>query len=229
MMPQGVIGPIQHLSARKGARQSSTTRRSMRQPDPALSRRWTAWILVALLLSVTQSACSLTYKNSNTPRTPIEQLLLSQSLERSLTDAIPPVLPGQAVVVEVGSLSADQAFAGSLIERWLVREGLWLPKDGKEALLVRVTLHAFGTDQAETFFGIPAIQSSLIPMSLPELAFYKAIRQRGYARLSMDILDKKTGQFLRSTPLYEGDTYFNQYTVLLLLGFRSTDLLPPPL
>jgi hypothetical protein len=203
----------------------------MSPPDPVPSRRWVGWVLIGLLLSLTLSACSLAYKNSNTSRTPVEQLLLSQSLERSLTDAIPPTPPGQTVVVEVGSLSADEKFAGSLIERWLVREGLLLPKDkdGKEALLVRVTLLAFGTEQEETFFGIPAIQSSLIPVSLPELAFYKAVRQRGYARLSMDILDKKTGQFLRSTPLYEGDTHFNQYTVLLLFSFRSTDLLPPPL
>ena len=35
-------------------------------------------------------------------------------------------------MVETVGLTADQAFVTAFIEKWLIREGLNLPKDGKE-------------------------------------------------------------------------------------------------
>jgi hypothetical protein len=114
------------------------------------------------------------------------------------------------------------------IEKWLSQEGLNLPKDGKESLIARVTLDAFGTLQDLTFVGIPQISGGLIPIAVPELALYKAQRQRGLVRLSIDFIEKKTGRLIRSTPLYEGDAFYNQYTVFFAFNYRDTDLLPPP-
>jgi hypothetical protein len=130
--------------------------------------------------------------------------------------------------VETVGLTADQAFVTALIEKWLSHVGLNLPKDGKESLVARVTLEAFGTLQDLTFFGVPPISSGLIPIAVPELAFYKAARQQGLARFSIDFIDKKTGQLIRSTPIYEGDAFFNQFTIFLAFNYRETDLLPPP-
>jgi len=187
-----------------------------------------ALFLIVVLWSLILAGCSSVYETTKTARSPNEQLLLAQSLERGLIDAVLPIQPGQSVAVETVGLTADQAFVTARIEKWLSQEGLNLPKDGKESLIARVTLDAFGTLQDLTFVGIPQISGGLIPIAIPELAFYKAQRQRGLARLSIDFIEKKTGRLIRSTPLYEGDAFYNQYTVLFAINYRDTDLLPPP-
>jgi len=187
-----------------------------------------ALFLIVALWSLVLAGCSSVYETTKTARSPNEQLLLAQSLERGLIDAVLPIQPGQSVAVETVGLTADQAFVTARIEKWLSQEGLNLPKDGKESLIARVTLDAFGTLQDLTFVGIPQISGGLIPIAVPELALYKAQRQRGLVRLSIDFIEKKTGRLIRSTPLYEGDAFYNQYTVFFAFNYRDTDLLPPP-
>ena len=186
------------------------------------------WFLMMVLSSLILSGCASTYETTNTARSPTEQLLLTQSLQRGLIDAVLPIPPGQSVAVETVGLTTDHVFVTALIERWLSREGLNLPKDGKESLIARVTLDAFGTLEDLTFFGIPQISGGFFPIAVPELVFYKARRQTGLARFSIDFIDKKTGRLIRSTPLYEGDAFYNQFTLLLAVNFLDTDLLPPP-
>jgi hypothetical protein len=183
--------------------------------------------MAAMGLGVVLTGCTLSYESTKTPRAPSEQLLLAQSLRRSLVDAVLPLRPGQTIAVETVGLTADQAFVNGLIEKWLSRGGLLLPKDGKETLLAKVTLDAFGTLQDQTFFGVPPIGGGFIPLSLPELAFYKAVRQRGHTRLSIDFIEKATGRVVSSTPLHEGTAYYNQYTFLFAFSRTLSDLLPP--
>ena len=206
--------------------QSST----FRYPERDTINPWNgcAWFLTLSMWGLILSGCSSTYETTKTARSPTEQLLLTQSLKRGLIDAVLPIPPGQSVAVETVGLTGDQAFVTALIEKWLSREGLNLPKDGKESLIARVTLDAFGTLQDITFFGIPQISGGLLPIAVPELAFYKAQRQRGLARFSIDFIKKKTGRLIRSTPLYEGDAFYHQFTMLFAINYRDTDLLPPP-
>ena len=185
-----------------------------------------ASFFTVLLCVLNLSGCSPTYESTKTPRTPTEQLLLTQSLQRTLIEAEVPISPGQTVAVETVGLTADQAFVTAFIEKWLAREGLDLPKDGKEALMARVTLDAFGTLQDSTFVGIPQITT--LVLAIPEIAFYKVQKQLGMTRLSIDFIEKQTGRLIRSTPIYEGDAYFNKYTVFVFVNFSDTDLLPPP-
>jgi len=186
---------------------------------------------LGVLLVFSLWGCSRTYETTKSPRSPVEQLLLTQSLQRGLIDAVPPVHPGQSIGIEaVGlfGLTADQAVVVSQVERWLARDGFLVPKDGKETLVARVAIEAFGTLQDGSFFGIPPISGGIIPISLPELAFYKADRQRGHARFSIDFIDRKTGRFVQSTSVHEGDAFYNSYTFLFLFNVSTTDLLPPP-
>jgi hypothetical protein len=184
------------------------------------------WLFAVLLCVVSLSGCSPMYEATKTPRTPTEQLLLTQSLQRTLIEAEVPFSPGQTVAVETVGLTADQAFVTAFIEKWLAREGLNLPKDGKESLMARVTLDAFGTLQDSTFIGIPQITT--LVLAIPEIAFYKVQKQLGMTRLSIDFIEKQTGRLIRSTPIFEGDAYYNKYTVFVFVNFSDTDLLPPP-
>ena len=75
---------------------------------------------------------------------------------------------------------------------------------------------------------MPAARSEIIPIAVPELALYKGQYQTGYAQFYMDISELPSGAFVRSTPTFLGETYYNDYTLLLLFSFRMTDLKYPP-
>jgi hypothetical protein len=194
-------------------------------------RQSLAIALMSAVLCAALAGCALNYDTTKSPRSPIEQLLLTQALQRGLIDAVPPVRPGQSVAIEaVGlfGLAADQTLVINQVERWLSREGFTVPKDGKETLVARVAIEAFGTLQDQAFFGLPPIGGGIIPISLPELAIYKAARQWGFARFAIDFVERQTGKLLRYTPVHEGDARYDQYTYFFAFNVTVTDLTPPP-
>jgi len=101
-------------------------------------------------------------------------------------------------------------------------------RDMETPYLVRVMAESFGTMQGVTFFGMPPVQSVLIPFALPELTLYKQQNQSGYARLHLDIYDNRTGEFLGSSATLVGRTFYNQYTLLFFLTWNRTDIDAPP-
>jgi hypothetical protein len=187
-----------------------------------------AHLCIVLAFSLALSAgCSATRESTKTARNTVEQLLITQSMERGLDIAakLPP--PNGTVVVESAGLTDDNKFAREIVVEWLRQQG-WhiITKDG--AYLIHLRIYALGTDQAQSFIGIPATQGTLIPISIPELALYKASRQHGYARFGFTLEETSSGRLITSTPVLEGDVYFNQYTVFFAFSFHRTDLAPPP-
>ena len=95
-------------------------------------------------------------------------------------------------------------------------------------LLIRVMVLAIGTDQGQTFFGMPPVQSVLVPVSLPALTLYESQRQIAYVRYFVQVYEARTGRLLFFTPWYQGSAYYNQYTVFFFINFRGTDLIEAP-
>lgn len=95
-------------------------------------------------------------------------------------------------------------------------------------LSIRVMVLALGTDQGQSFFGMPAIQSSVIPFSTPALTLYEAQRQIAYVRYRLQIYDARTRQWYVGEQWYDGSAYYNQYTVLFFFNFRGTDMADVP-
>ena len=138
----------------------------------------------------------------------------------STQPADPPVIRHEA---------SDLPVVQSKIEARLGEFGLPLRTRREEArYLLRVVMEALGTEQGETFFGMPPVQSVLIPFALPQITVFEAQRQQAYARFTVDIFDARTGQLIRSTPWYEGAAYYNQYTVLFFISFKGSDLVATP-
>jgi hypothetical protein len=102
------------------------------------------------------------------------------------------------------------------------------PHDTEPAYLARVVVESFGTTQGLTFFGMPPVQSVLIPFSLPALTLYSSEGQKGYARLHVDFFEYQTGKLVESSSTIIGRTYYNQYTLLFFFTWQTTDLSAPP-
>lgn len=188
-----------------------------------------AFCLSAVLAGLL-SACSTTQKITNSARTATEQLLITEAVMRSLPrqpDLPFPIPRGAAVKLDVTGLTADKDIVKGIVAGWLGLHG-YVVQDENVSHRINIVVNSLGTELATTFFGIPPIQASLIPISLPELSLYKAENQSGYARFHFDIFELPSGRFLASSSPFLAGTFYNAYTVLLLFTFNKTDLTSPP-
>lgn len=195
------------------------------------------------------TGCALEQEVSRTPRTAIEQVLLTQAVEQALVNLSVRLPEGVNVDVDATGLESDRSRLGMMnadlgtinrpsrdilyirdaVAAELGRRGYRVSARGTESpYLVRVMAESFGTMQGNVFVGMPPVQSVLIPFSLPELTLYKRQTQSGYVRLHVDVYDNRTGEFLGSTPKLIGRAYFNQYTVLILVTWLRTDVTAYP-
>ncbi|MGH7232474.1 MAG: hypothetical protein ACREJU_14110 [Nitrospiraceae bacterium] len=211
------------------------------------------WALVAISLA----GCAMAREPSKTPRTAIEQLLLAHAIDRGLRDLRLPIADGSSVAVEVAGFSnylpfqstgqqtkdlltqppanpvygpkSDLLYIQDAVAGRLGELGYRVQEDQQGALyLIKVLVQAIGTEQSETFLGMPAVQSVLIPFALPELTLFRKQNQMGYMRYSLDVYDVTTRRFVLSSPWYLGTAYYHQFTVLFSLQFKRTDLPFPP-
>lgn len=205
-----------------------------------------AWCLCGL------AGCGFVQEVSKTPRTATEQLLLSQAVEGALADLALPLPEGTSVSLEISGLQTDRAhlhldeedvkfgvidspswdlaFVRDLVAGRLGELGYRIQTrpDGGATHVVRVLVQAMGTNQGKTFFGMPSVQSVLIPFSLPQLTLYQELSQLAHVRFHVQIFETATGRFIDSTPMLRGSTYYDQYTVLFFITFKITDLIAPP-
>lgn len=129
----------------------------------------------------------------------------------------------------VFSPAGDLAFVKEAVASHLGVLGYRLTKREEDAsYLVRVVVQSFGTSQSTSFFGMPPIQSVLIPFSLPQLTVYQHLAQDGYVRYGLHLIDRASGRLFYSTAWHSHRTYHDQYTLLFFVTFRATDLEDPP-
>ena len=194
---------------------------------------------------------------SRTPRTAVEQLLLTQAVQLALNNLTVSLPEQSRVLVEVTGLHSDRALIsqpglnlfsqsqpvlqGGTLDLVFIRDavvtalarrgysprGVASPNTNPD-YVARVIVESWGTTQGLTFFGMPPVQSVVIPFSLPELTIYKYQQQHGYGRLHIDFFDNKDGAYLGSTATLIGRTYYHQYTVLFFVTWIRTDLTAPP-
>ena len=123
----------------------------------------------------------------------------------------------------------DLAFVKDAVAAHLGVLGYRVAKREEDASYrVRVVVQSFGTSQSTSFFGMPPIQSVLIPFSLPQLTVYQNLAQDGYVRYGVEVIDRSTGRLFYSTPWHSHRTFHDQYTVLFFFTWRVTDLEEAP-
>ena len=204
---------------------------------------------ILYIVTALVTGCALEQEVSRTPRTAVEQVLLTQAVEKALVNLSVQLPEGVNVDMDVTGLESDRSrldmtntgqgtinrpsrdilYIRDAVAAELGRRGYRVSARGAESpYLVRVMAESFGTMQGNVFVGMPPVQSVLIPFSLPELTLYKRQSQSGYVRLHMDVYDNRTGEFLGSTPKLIGRAYFNQYTVLILATWLRTDVTAYP-
>src|SRR4030095_2738805 len=89
------------------------------------------------------------------------------------------------------SPAGDLAFVKDAVAAHLGVLGYRIGQQGDDAsYLVGVKVQSFGPSQSTSFFGMPPVQSVLIPFSLPQLTIYQNLAQDGYVRYCVQVIER---------------------------------------
>jgi len=186
-------------------------------------------LCLSLVLAGFLTGCSTTQKITSSARTATEQLLISEAVMRSVatSDFSLPIPQGSVIKLDMFGISGDKDLVKGVVAGWLGQQG-YIAQDKSATYRINVVVDSLGTEYSNTFFGVPPIAATLIPIALPKLSFYEADSQTGYARFHLDIFEMPSGRFVGTTAPFIADTHFNMHTVLFLFKFKRTDLTSPP-
>ncbi|HYB69538.1 MAG TPA: hypothetical protein VEH80_02640 [Candidatus Bathyarchaeia archaeon] len=183
-----------------------------------LSRFSTA-ALVGFLLG----GCSLASQIGTTNPTGITQQLMTRSLERALGSLDVERLKGHPVGLEVAVQAGNENFVKDFTATWLRAHGLQVTSDSPEMKL-KLFVSVYGTDRDQTLIGIPAFQAPVVNMPVPELAFFKWVRNRGQAELRLWAFNNKGDVVMDAPGPGLGHAKYDDFTILLFIGFSLSDV-----
>lgn len=154
------------------------------------------------LLALTAVGCGTT-RSSYSSRTATEQLLVSDAIDRAVSDINFHALAGQAVFLDTTALGPvlDKEYLSSSLRQHLLASGCVLRESRDKAdFVVEARAGVVGTDNHSLLFGIPAMQvpqilplQGMVPSAIPEVPFAKRQEQRAMAKIAVFAYHRETG------------------------------------
>lgn len=158
-----------------------------------------AGLSALLLAGLAQTGCG-TVRNTNTPRTGTEQMLLSTSFDEALRRIDFSPLANAPVYFDTKNIEAvDKGWIISSIREAMIIRGVRLMDKPEQAtVIVEGRIGAFGTDDASFMIGIPqmTIPVTLVGMptgTIPEMALMKKNDQQALSKLALFAYDRSNG------------------------------------
>lgn len=160
-----------------------------------------AAFLVALALSL---GCGTT-NWSDTARTATEQLLITDAMDRAISQIDFEILTGKEVYFDPQFLkgTTDENYLVSTLRQHLMASGVVLVDKKEDAVyIVEARVGANGTDRHSLLFGIPAVNLPMTafpgmpvgtPSALPEIALAKDTNQKAVAKVAVFAYNRLTG------------------------------------
>ena len=166
--------------------------------------------------------CSTT-RTTDTARTGMEQLLISNAVDQTIAKTALPDVTGQKVFLEEKYLdSVDKGYiVGSMRNKLLNAGALLVDKKEDSDITLEVCSGGVGTDNVESYIGVPGLTVPGLPVELPEVRLYEKKSQFGTAKLNVVAYDTPTGQtvYTGSGTLARADD--SNWTVLGLGPFQN--------
>ncbi len=138
------------------------------------------YLTAAVLIVIHLAGCA-TRTVSNTPRTAIEQMLLSTAVDAALKKFELPQLKGKKAYIDLTNLSGDGAEYMKVAVRGRFAEiGVILTGTPDEAeFIAEVASGCLGTEFKSFIIGIPSIPVPGSPTPLPEASLFRKVEQTG--------------------------------------------------
>ncbi len=175
------------------------------------------------------NGCSTPW-TTNTQRNAIEQLLLSDVIERGIAAADFRPYAGKKAYLDNTYLEpqTDKAYLLGVLAMKLAQDGLILTEEAKEAeLLIQPLCGVLATDYDKILIGTPSlpvpVPNTGISLVIPEISLFQKYARYGYGRFAFNILEAGTRTpVARLTGATTKATYTNW--IILLIPFSTTDL-----
>ena len=151
-------------------------------------------VILSLFLVGLSVGCTTT-RTSDTSRTGMEQLLISNAVDQTLDKTALPEVNGRKVFLDPQFLdSVDKGYiVGSLRQRLLAAgASLVDAKEGSD-ITVEVVSGGVGTDNVQTYLGVPGLAVPGLPVEIPEVRMYERSSQFGTAKLGVVAYATDTG------------------------------------
>ncbi len=147
------------------------------------------------LFAIALVGCTTT-RTSDTARTGIEQLLISNAVDQALEKYDFRTLQGRKVFIDEKYLdSVDKGYLLSSIRERILYNGGQICSEAKDAeVTLEIRSGGVGTDNLETFVGIPNMSiPGLLPIEIPDVKVWNRTSQTGTAKLGILAYETKTG------------------------------------
>jgi hypothetical protein len=167
--------------------------------------------------------CSLASQLPPTKPAGVTQQLLIRSLERALAKLDLSRLLGPSVAVDVFVNEGNQAFVKAFAMAWLQAHGVHTVSESPD-VKVKLFASVLGTDSDQTLIGIPSFQAPVVNVPFPEIALFKWQRNRGQAEVRLYEMEPKTDIVVDAPPPGIGRAKYDNFTLLIFLGFTVTDV-----
>ena len=178
-------------------------------------KRWGGVVLVVVLCG-----CS-TRIVSNTPRTAIEQLLLSGAVDKALEKFNLPILKDKNVYANFEHLKAtDAPYIKVALRVRLGKLGATIIHDEEKAdYIVEVASGGLGTEYKTFHIGIPPMPMPGTPIPTPEVSVFKTSERTGILKLLIYVHRK--GRFISAHHYYA--KYDRDENYILWWRFQTKD------
>lgn len=190
-------------------------------------------ILILFLLS-TWIGCG-TSKWSDTKRTATEQLLISDAMDRAVSELDLHALAGKKVYLDTAALkeTTDAAYLISTLRQHILANGCLLRDKREEAdYIVEVRAGSSGTDNHSLLLGAPQTNlptTALIPgtagsTAIPEIPLAKKMEQRAIVKIALFAYNRTTGRPIWQSGLVITDSKAKHHWILGTGPFQQGDI-----
>lgn len=165
-------------------------------PGIYMSLRASRRLLIAVGCGLMCLGCATT-RTSDTARTGIEQLLISNAVDHSLAKIDFSPLNGQKVFVQEKYLDGvDKNYVAGTIRHRVLAAGAKLAEKQEDAdIVMELRSGGIGTDRQESFIGIPQVAApGPFPLQIPEVQLITTKTQTATAKIGIVAYDAKTNQ-----------------------------------
>ena len=151
-----------------------------------------------VLVAATIFTGCTTTRTTDTARTGMEQLLISNAVDQTLNKVALPPVAGRKVFVDDKYLDAiDKGYILGSMRQRLLASGAHVvdAKEGSD-LTMEIFSGAVGTDNVESFLGVPGLTVPVLPVEIPEIRVYEKKSQFGTAKLGVVAYATDSGELL---------------------------------
>ena len=158
--------------------------------------------LPPILLACAMLAGCGTTRWSDTQRTATEQLLISDAIDRAVSELDFDTVAGKKVYLDTTPIkqTVDAGYLISTLRQHLLAAGCVVKDKPEEAdYTVEVRAGAVGTDRRDLLFGVPAAKIPAVgpmagaPSSIPEIPLATKTEQHGVAKIAVFVYNRRTG------------------------------------